>query len=130
MTQHAAPTTPTAPNEDAFAAIAGRHIAVFLADLRGGGAERVMLNLAKALSDRGGRLDIVLSERQGEYLSHVPESIRVVDLHAKRTLPSVGPLARYLKRERPDVLISALSHVNAAALVAREIARTDTRVVI
>jgi glycosyltransferase involved in cell wall biosynthesis len=128
--QHAEATKESAPETDALAAIAGRRIALFLPDLRGGGAERVMLNIARALSERGVRVDIVLAERQGEYLDHVPASIRIVDLHSKRILQSTGPLAKYLRDEKPDALISALSHVNAIALVARQMARTNTRVII
>ena len=37
---------------------------------------------------------------------------------------------RYLRRERPDVLISALDHVNVGAVVARRLARVGTRLIV
>jgi glycosyltransferase involved in cell wall biosynthesis len=39
-------------------------------------------------------------------------------------------LARYLRQERPDVLLAAASHVNLAAVWARRLARTGTRLVL
>ena len=44
-----------------------------------------------------------------------------------RYLPS---LIRYLRHERPDVLLSAMTHVNLMALWARRLARVSTRVVV
>jgi glycosyltransferase involved in cell wall biosynthesis len=43
-----------------------------------------------------------------------------------RHLPA---LSRYLRRERPDVLLSAMTHVNLMALWARRLARVATRIV-
>jgi glycosyltransferase involved in cell wall biosynthesis len=89
-----------------------------------------MLNVAAALSERGCSVDVVLAQKQGEYLEHVPDTLRIVDLGVGRTLESIMPLAGYLKRERPDVLIGALSHANGIALLSRSISRTRIPVVI
>ena len=45
-------------------------------------------------------------------------------------LPSILPLVRYLRTEQPDVLISALDHVNVGAVVARRLARVRTRLIV
>ena len=57
-----------------------RHVALFVPSMRGGGAERVMLNLAGGLVARDVRVDLVLASADGAYLSQVPEAVRVVDL--------------------------------------------------
>ena len=44
------------------------HIAIYVPSLSGGGAERVMLDLASGLSDRGIRVDLVLVKAEGHYL--------------------------------------------------------------
>ncbi len=89
------------------------HIAVLVANLRGGGAERMMLNLAKGLSAAGMKVDLVLSEAVGSYLSEVPENINLIDLKSPRVIKSVGALKNYLKNSNPDILISTLSRVKS-----------------
>src|SRR6185503_5031848 len=96
----------------------------------GGGAERVMLNLALGLSERGYPVDIVLAEASGPLLRFVTPPIRVIDLKTRRVICSVGPLAGYLRRERPTALIGALDHANLVAMTAARLARTQTRTVI
>lgn len=56
------------------------HFAVFLPDLSGGGAERVMLNMADGLARRDHRVDLVLCRATGSYLDHVPAAVRIVEL--------------------------------------------------
>ena len=66
-------------------------IAFFLPSLRGGGAERVMMNLALGITERGLPVDLVLAAAEGAFLSQLPPTIRLVDLRAGRVLPSLGP---------------------------------------
>ena len=105
-------------------------IAIFLQNLAGGGADRMMLNLANGIAERGINVDLVLSRAEGVYLANVAQGVRVVDLGVRRTLFSVPFLARYLRRERPTALLSALVHVNVAAILAARLARTKARIVI
>jgi glycosyltransferase involved in cell wall biosynthesis len=103
-------------------------IAFFLPSLRGGGAERVMVNLAVGITERGLPVDLVLAAAEGTFLSQLPPAVRVVDLRAGRVLPSVGPLTRYLRRERPRALVSSMSHANVVALWAARLAGRTTPV--
>ena len=105
-------------------------VAFFLPSLRGGGAERVMLNLAKGLLDKGIKVDIVLCRAEGEYLSKTPKEIRVIDLNAKRTLTSMPRLIQYLNREKPNTLISALGHANLVAIWANKLSKSNTQVIV
>jgi len=105
-------------------------IAFFLPSLRGGGAERVIINLAQGITERGLRVDLVLAAAEGDLLDQVPSSVRLVDLHARRVLRSLGPLAGYLRRERPRVLISSMNYANLIALWAARLAGRATPVVV
>lgn len=105
-------------------------LAVLVHDLRGGGAERVMLNLAAGLADRGHDVDLVLVRAEGPYLSQVPKNVRVVNLDCPRVLLSIPSLVRYMRREQPSGLIAALVNLNLAAIIARWWAKTPTTVVI
>jgi glycosyltransferase involved in cell wall biosynthesis len=111
-----------------------KKLAIFLPALYGGGAERTMLNLAVGVANRGHAVDLVLAQAEGPYLSQVPETVRVIKLNpvrlsALRTLGSVPHLVRYLRRERPDALLSAL-HANVVAVMAKRLTGASLRVVI
>ena len=108
----------------------GNKIALFLPSLRGGGAERVMVNLARGFSEQGLEVDLVLAKAEGPYLSEVPAGVRVVDLHSSRVLTSLPRLVRYLRRERPQALLSAMDHANIVAIWARKLARVQSRLVV
>ncbi len=107
-----------------------RHVALFMPSMRGGGAERVMLNLAHGLVERDVQVDLVLAQGEETYLSRVPDAARVVDLKAKRVLTCIPALRRYLLQERPATLLAAVAHANLAALCARRWAKVPTRIVI
>jgi len=104
--------------------------ALFLPSLRGGGAERVMLNLARGFAERGLHVDLVLAKAEGPYLPEVPPAVRIVDLKAPRVLASLPGLVRYLRRERPATMLSTLDHANIVALWAKRLSGSPTRVVV
>jgi glycosyltransferase involved in cell wall biosynthesis len=105
-------------------------IAIFLMDLGGGGAERVMVNLARGFLDRGMEIDLVLVKAEGPYLSQLPPNINVVALNCDRLLTSLPALMKYLRKERPSVLMSALEDTNLVALWARKLSNVSTQVVV
>jgi glycosyltransferase involved in cell wall biosynthesis len=105
-------------------------IAFFLPTLTGGGAERVIVNLAEGMTDRGLHVDLVCASAEGALRADLPPAIHLVDLRASRVLQSLGPLTTYLRRERPRVLISSMSHANLVALWAARLARRSTPVMV
>ena len=105
-------------------------IALFAPSLVGGGAERVLINLAEGLVERGLPVDIVLSAAHGAYLENVPDAARLIDLGSGRIRRSVKPLMNYLRRERPRAIVSLMDHTNLAALWARGFSRSPARVVV
>jgi glycosyltransferase involved in cell wall biosynthesis len=104
-------------------------LAFFLPGLYDGGAERIMLNLAKGVASRGYSVDLVLARAEGPFLNQVPDSVRLVDLKASRVLSSTPALVRYLRQERPKALLSIL-YANIVALWARRIAGIPQRVIL
>lgn len=105
-------------------------VALFLPDLSGGGAERVMVNLAEGFARRGLRVDMVLVQAAGAYLSQIPPGIRIVDLHARSAYTAFPGLIAYLRREKPEALLSTLDLTNLIAILSGRLARTPTRLVI
>ncbi|WP_320414610.1 glycosyltransferase [Candidatus Methylomirabilis limnetica] len=123
--------------------IANSVIALFVANLSGGGAQRRTLTLAHAFAARGHEVHLVVVRSDGSLQSALSPRVRLVRLeswllrfplvrggHRLQVGASVPALARYLRQERPDVLLAAASHVNLAAVWARRLARTGTRLVL
>jgi glycosyltransferase involved in cell wall biosynthesis len=109
---------------------AARRLALLTANLGGGGAERVLLLLAEAFAARGFAVDLVAAQGHGELTGQVPASVRLVNLGASRVAAALPGLVRYLRRNRPVSLLSALTHVNCVALAARALAGSKLRVVV
>jgi glycosyltransferase involved in cell wall biosynthesis len=105
-------------------------VALLLPELVGGGAERVLLEVAHGLVEHGVAVDIVLVRPGGALRDAVPDDARVVDLHAQRTLLAGMRLRRYLARERPDVVISALTPTNVANVVVSRLVRPRIPVIV
>ena len=103
-------------------------IALLIPDLRGGGAERVAVNLANSFAQRGYAVDMVLLSATGEFLEHLLPGIRVVDLQVKRMRGALFPLVRYLRRSRPAAVLACMWPLTVTALWARTLARVPTRV--
>lgn len=107
-----------------------QRLAIFLPSLTGGGAERAMLNLAHGLAGRDCSVDLVLAQAKGPYLREVRPPVHVIDLKASRVLASLPSLARYLRREQPKAILSALDYANVIAVWANRLAGNPSRVLV
>jgi glycosyltransferase involved in cell wall biosynthesis len=105
-------------------------LAIFLMDVSGGGAERVMLNLARGFAEKGLAIDLVLVKAEGAYMSQLPAQVNIIELKSSRLISSLPALIRYLKQTRPTVLLSALEDTNFIALWARKLAGVSTQVLV
>lgn len=94
-------------------------VSIFLQDLRGGGAERAFLRLARGMIASGRSVEIVLIRDHIEYKGELPEGARIVDLGAGRVAAGITAYARHLRRTKPRAILSALTHVNVACVIAR-----------
>jgi glycosyltransferase involved in cell wall biosynthesis len=105
-------------------------IAIFLPSLAGGGAERVLVRVVSEIVRRNCAVDLVLGEAVGVYMDDVHPDVRIVDLESRRVLTALPGLFRYLRRTRPEVLLSSLAHANVMVTLARTLARVGTRIVL
>jgi len=111
-------------------AIAPRpRIAILLNAPGGGGISSMALKQARAFAARGYPVDLVVDTTAGKaYLGNLPAGIRAVDLGYRlrggtlASLPLLLPLARYLRRDRPTLLLCHLTLVNGAAALAQRLA--------
>jgi glycosyltransferase involved in cell wall biosynthesis len=105
-------------------------IVVFLPSLAGGGAEKVTVATCDGLARRGFDVVLVLGSATGPLAGTVPARVRVRDLGARRTVLAAAGLARVLRQERPDLVISAISHASVVAAAVRRVALPRTPLVV
>ncbi|MBA3890760.1 MAG: glycosyltransferase, partial [Gemmatimonadaceae bacterium] len=89
-----------------------------------------MVRLAAAFASQGDRVDLILVRAFGPYLEEVAEEVRIVELGSRGVLHAMPKLVRYLRSERPHIVMSTLPHANIALVTARALARTGTPVVV
>jgi glycosyltransferase involved in cell wall biosynthesis len=89
-----------------------------------------MVNLARGFIQRGLSVDLVQARAGGVYGSDLPRDVRIVDLRASRVSTSLPGLIRYLRRERPAVVLSTLDTANLVAVLAVRLAGVRTRIVV
>jgi glycosyltransferase involved in cell wall biosynthesis len=105
-------------------------VAIYMHDLTGGGVERQSLIIAEAFRQQGVDVTLLLHRLRGELIHQVPAGLRVVDLQSTRTLMDVPRLARFLRSEKPDILLSNVDLNNVAALLAKAVSFSRCKVVI
>ncbi|MGD1903049.1 MAG: glycosyltransferase [Geitlerinemataceae cyanobacterium] len=117
-------------------------VALICRDLGIGGVERIWVNLANGFARQGFRVDLILLNARGAYLASLHERVRVVNFGTQTSrlqkiltlsLQSVGSLLKlvgYLQRERPRALLAATHYINEIAILAKLLARVETRVVV
>jgi len=99
-------------------------------DLHGGGAERMTINLARGLADRGHQVDLIVTKGEGAYADLVPKNVRLIDLKSKIPILSVSAMRKYLTEEKPYSVLGVLNQPNVAALVARRLSGSKARIAI
>jgi len=101
-----------------------------LPDLRGGGAERVAVNLANNLAQRGYAVDMVLLLATGEFMADLRPGIRVVDLTVQRMRWALPALMSYVRQAKPAAMLVNMWPLTLVALWARTLTRLPTRMVL
>lgn len=107
-----------------------RHLAIFVSFSGNGGVERVTLNLLQGLSRLDVKVDLLMViAKRGQPPSIPWPNIRVIDLKVKHSQMAIPALIRYLRSERPDVLMVAKDRAVRATIIAHWLARVNTRLV-
>ena len=81
-----------------------------------------MINLANGIAEQEViKVDFVVAVKKGPLLDDISEKVNLIDLRSKRIVTSLLPLATYLRKTQPDVLLSALSTANVIAILAKKL---------
>lgn len=110
--------------------LGGELVSLYLPNLEGGGAERMMVALARGMSRRGIPVDIVLAKAYGPYLEEVPADVNVVDLESSGVIASLPRLRSYLRMARPTAALGTLPYASLGLLWAARLSGRRLRVFI
>jgi len=106
------------------------YLAVFLPSLSGGGAERVILQVANKIAERGHRVDMVLASATGAYIGEVSDCVNIIDFKSSKVSLSLLQMRSYIKDSSPEVMLSALPHANLVALMSVMLSKVKPRLII
>ncbi len=109
-----------------------KKIAFFLQNLSGGGAEKSVVNLSNYLVNDGVDIDIVLVDKSNAaYLDDLDAKIKVIDLQKNRSLKSIYRVKKYIENNKPEVIMSSVTHINIILIVVKLIIKkSNTKIVI
>lgn len=104
-----------------------KRIAFLVPDMQGAGTQRAQILIAQGASSLGYPVDLVVLSPTGPL--QAGPTLRRIDLHAGTFITALPRLARYLKKEKPAALYSALNPVNLVAFLAHRTAGSNSRLV-
>ena len=105
-------------------------ILLIIPSFRGGGAERVFIDLAILLDEKGYDVTLAALSAEGEYRRGLPDHLSVQIFGRGGVRSSFIPLVRLIKSFKADVVISALTHLNIAVVAANIVAGKCSKVVV
>ena len=109
--------------------MAATRVLLFVPTFEGGGAERVMVELSAEFARQGLAVTLAVVDADGPLRSRVDPSVEVAELGAESVLTACVALARLIRTLRPTGMLSALSHANVAATIARKLSGSTCRLV-
>jgi glycosyltransferase involved in cell wall biosynthesis len=101
-----------------------------LPDLGRGGAQRVMLTLARSVNRAQFDPSILIIGRADDFAPELPDGIPVERLNAARLRGSLFRLAMALRRIRPEIVVSTLGYVNLGLLGLRPLIGRNVKVIV
>jgi len=107
------------------------YVAIYMHSLYNGGVERVMFNLIQGFLDRGIKVDLVLDFLfYSPFEALLPVGTRLVRLEVTSTAQRLPKFAAYLRKNKPDAVLSATHFANEIACVAKLITGSKARLVL
>lgn len=94
-----------------------------------GGVERMLVNLAAGLVDRGVAVDFLTRSRAEPYLDRLDPRVRLVETGRSGVFDIQPFMRRYLRETRPDFVLCGKDKAGRAAVLARRISGVPFRLV-
>ena len=111
---------------------------VVIHSLRGGGSERVLVNLLKGLDRYKFSIILVLYERVFDFPLPDNLEIKILDIYASKNLFKLAAgfiskiinLTKLIRQNKPDVIFSLLSSTNVTVILAKLLSRMKCKLIV
>jgi len=100
-------------------------IALLCDTLGGGGAEQVMSSLAKLFSSEIDHVDFLVARKEGVYVDKVEKYANLIDLNTRARF-MMPKLISYMRKEKPQVILSTQGHINIASALSSSFVNTKS----
>ena len=104
--------------------------AFIVPDLRGGGAQSVMLSLASAIDRARFEPSLVVLGETKTFQERIPGTVPLIIGGHARLRNSIPWLVRHLRHAKPDIVISVMGYLNLTLLALRPLLPRKTRIVV
>lgn len=108
----------------------GGELMLYMHSFSGGGAERVMVQLANHWARTRGQTTLVVNVVEGPLARELAPEVELVSLDRHRGAAAFWPLVRLMRRRRPRAILSAMTPQNVIASAARRISGAPSRLVV
>src|SRR5436190_3701172 len=105
------------------------HVAFMVGSLRVGGAERMMINTANELTKHS-QVSFLSLTGGTSLKSEINGNIAIHSFKKKSSLSSIPSILKFIRKEKPDVLISTQIHVNLIAVILKIFFGVKTKIVL
>lgn len=89
-----------------------------------------MVTIVNELYKRGWSVDLVVGSAIGPIKKQIKSEVNVVELGFTSTSKGLWRLIRYIRKRRPEILFSTITHVNILATLATRLSGTKTKVIL
>ncbi|NMM45603.1 glycosyltransferase [Rhodospirillaceae bacterium KN72] len=102
--------------------MSAKKLALILPDFNGGGAERVMLTIARNVDRARFKPVLIVLQERGALRDLVPDDVTIICLKTRRLRRTLPMLIAALRRERPDIVLSTMAYMNFAVCFSTRLA--------
>tara|TARA_B100000886_G_scaffold154819_2_gene105380 strand:- start:63 stop:1202 length:1140 start_codon:yes stop_codon:yes gene_type:complete len=107
---------------------------ILLPSLGGGGAEKVFAGLYNYLIEEKYNVSLILLDLKGANLLKIKNKLNLVNLKTKRVSKSIPKIIFFLLKNKPKVVLSAMSHTNIALIIScliyKIISKNEIRIIV
>lgn len=105
-------------------------IAFIVPDFAGGGAQKMLINMANEFSRRHYDVDLLVINGDGPLSSNAISGVKVINFKRSRAIRSFFDLWAYIFFQKPAVILSAMTHINIMSVWAGRLSFRKTNIII
>lgn len=107
-----------------------KRLLLIVPSLQGGGAEKVIVNIASYIDKKKFDVTLLALDYTGPYINLIPKGIDIIDLKESRVSRALLKLKVEIDRVNPDIVLSTLTHLNLGLLCIKPFLKSKAKIII